>query len=48
VVKSVKFDKDGGVSFELHNKLEALAQLSKLNGFDKVEGSRSAGGDYER
>jgi hypothetical protein len=39
-VKSAKFDKDRRVSFELHNKLEALAQLSKLNGFDKVEGSQ--------
>jgi hypothetical protein len=47
-VKSVKFDKDGRVTFELYGKLEALAQLSKLNGFDKLEGSRSAGGEYER
>jgi len=35
----VKFGKDGEVSFELHGKLEALAQLSKLNGFDKVDDS---------
>jgi hypothetical protein len=47
-LKRAKFDKDGRVSFELQNKLEALAQLSKLNDFEKVEGSRSASGDYER